>query len=394
MPAWTWSVAVLAGFALSSRAQTTEASPPQAPESPARPTVRLVPRTAGKREQASQVSHQIVLNVLVTDASGEPISGLTERDFTTLEHGAPQKVIFFRLAQPAHVILVLDAVNSSHWSFAAERKAVETYLARRHTPLALPTAIAWLTESGIRVQPESRDRGALLGELQDAPRLRPMAAPGKVPEQNIGGVGATGGSILPSDLRVSRIDPGGNEENQRFGISMKALSRFALREQNAPGRIFVVWVGPGWPLLTGPGFQPDTPEIQAGDFDRIADLSNELSDAQIILNSVASPEILQDAHLPEDYYASLLTPVTAPGEASASHLALPVLAIHSGGLVLDQNKDLASEIAECLSHAGSGYMLSFESRPSSVPDRYRALEVKVDRPGVTVRTTTGYYAQP
>jgi VWFA-related protein len=355
---------------------------------------RLIPRSAQDRNRAARDSHDIVLNVLVTDASGNPVSGLAEKDFTLLDDGQPQPITYFHPAQPAHVILLLDPVNSSKWSYAAESKAVEKYLRQSHAPLALPTAIGWLCGSGIDVNPESRDPQMLLIELRVAPAVRPAASSDNLTDQEITGISESPGTISPSDLRIRQAAPGSNGQNQRFLLSIDKLTQFVLREQNVRGHIIVVWLGAGWPPLTGPGFRPDTPEIQISILDRIADLSNDLRNAQLTLDAVASPDALRSAGLSKAYYDSLLAAVTAPSEASAAHLALPVLAIHSGGQVFDQNKNLAASIADCLANADSGYLLSFQSRPSTQPDEYRPLEVRVDRPGVTIRTTTGYYAQP
>ena len=89
-----------------------------------------------------------------------------------------------------------------------------------------------------------------------------------------------------------------------------------------------------------------------------------------------------------------MAPVTASAQANAANLALPVLATQSGGQVLDDNKDIAAEIAACLAEADFWYVLAFESAPSAQPDAYRTLQVKVNKPGLTTRTNTAYYAEP
>jgi hypothetical protein len=39
-------------------------------------------------------------------------------------------------------------------------------------------------------------------------------------------------------------------------------------------------------------------------------------------------------------------------------------------------------------------MLSFDSAPADQPNEYHQLEVKVEKSGLSVRTRSGYYAQP
>jgi hypothetical protein len=73
---------------------------------------------------------------------------------------------------------------------------------------------------------------------------------------------------------------------------------------------------------------------------------------------------------------------------------LQVLAAQSGGLVLNSTNDLASAIADCVSDADAFYVLSFDSARADHANEFHALEVKVDKPGLTARTRMGYYAQP
>lgn len=350
---------------------------------------QLVPRSEEARRGASRRSHEIVLNVLVTDAAGQTIRGLQENNFTILDNGEDRPIMMFRPAQPPHVVLLLDAVNGSRASYAAERKAVEKYLGSRNTPLAFPVAIGLLSAAGIDVNPESQDPMVLLNQVRGASGIQTW----KKPEQD-GDFVTAPGTIMPSGLHAEERYAGLSDKNRRFVLSVDALTRFALHEQDVPGRIVVVWIGAGWPLLTGPEFSADTSEMRARFFARIADLSNALRDAQVTLNAVASPGLLRNADRASGDYAPYLGAVTAPDQASAAHLALPVLAAASGGEVLDRDKDMASAIGSCLAGIDSWYSLVFQSRPSSQPDEYRSLRVRVNIPGAVVRTNTGYYAEP
>ena len=177
-------------------------------------------------------------------------------------------------------------------------------------------------------------------------------------------------------------------------MSIAALNKIAVQQEDVPGRVIMIWIGPGWPLLAGAGFLPDTSEIKSSFFDHIADLSTELRVAQMTLDTVATPDLLHSDELSGDYYRPFLAPITASAQAAAGDLSLPVLATRSGGQVLDDSKDITGEIAACLADAGSWYELSFESTPSAQPDEYHALQVKVNKPAVTTRTNTGYYAEP
>lgn len=75
-------------------------------------------------------------------------------------------------------------------------------------------------------------------------------------------------------------------------------------------------------------------------------------------------------------------------------LALPVLAIHSGGRALDTPGDLGDEIAGCIAEGKAYYTLTFDPAAARHVDEYHELAVHVDKPGLNARTSTGYYAEP
>jgi hypothetical protein len=78
---------------------------------------------------------RIRLDVLVTDAMGKPVLGLTQKDFTLLDNNQAQKVASFRTFNnaakpdpPSQVILLFDTVNNGFSELAYIRKGVEEFL--------------------------------------------------------------------------------------------------------------------------------------------------------------------------------------------------------------------------------------------------------------------------
>lgn len=78
---------------------------------------------------------RIRLDVLVTDAMGKPVLGLTQKDFTLLDNNQTQKVASFRAFNnaakpdpPSQVILLFDTVNNGFSELAYIRKGVEEFL--------------------------------------------------------------------------------------------------------------------------------------------------------------------------------------------------------------------------------------------------------------------------
>jgi hypothetical protein len=71
-----------------------------------------------------------------------------------------------------------------------------------------------------------------------------------------------------------------------------------------------------------------------------------------------------------------------------------VLALQSGGRVIDAGVDIVDEIENCVRETGRFYRISFDPFAAEHPDEYHDLKVEVDEPGLNARTSTGFYDQP
>jgi len=94
------------------------------------------------------------------------------------------------------------------------------------------------------------------------------------------------------------------------------------------------------------------------------------------------------------YYETFLKGVKKPSQVQIGNLGLQVFAEHSGGRVFNSSNDLEGEIAASVRDADAFYEVTFEGLRGDGPNEFHALEMKADRPGLTARTQTGYYAQP
>jgi VWFA-related protein len=366
-----------------------------APSRPSRP-LELIPRSPEVRERTYRAEHRVILNVFVADASGNPVTGLKEEDFTLLDNQEPQKIASFKAVKdsaavtPAHVLLVLDSVNNSASTMAYVRKELEEFLGRNQGSLPYPVTLVRLTDFGIISGQPSRDGRALIGELKMLPNDVHVV---KRDQESTPGVATLGHRFDPTKS-ISLPNPADQDLNQRFVLSVPPVARLAADQENVPGRAILIWIGAGWPLLSGPKYLPDTAEVKRNFFEYIVGLSTAFREAQVTLDAVSSPRILRDAGLQENYYQAFLDGVPTVDQANAGNMALPVLAYQSGGQILEQGQDLAADIDKCIADAGSYYVLSFDSVPAAAPDEYRPLQVKVNKPGLTVRTNTAHYAQP
>jgi VWFA-related protein len=337
----------------------------QAPPSPAPPA--LTPRPAGT---PAPTEGRIHLDVVVTDRSGKPISGLAPEDFTLKDNNLPAKILSFHAidpsaqpaSHPAEVILLIDGVNEGFQTAARSRQDIAKFLRENGGHLAQPVSVFVLNSDGVKVlvQP-SMDGNALAAQLDQS----------------------------ESKLRVIGRSGGMNGAFERYSLSISAMSSIARGEVNRPGRKLLIWAGSGWPLLDRPGVEISS-QGQGQIFHEIVDLSSTLREARMAVSSVS----LGDPQLGTYLYEGYLKGVKTAERANPANLALKVLAVQSGGRVIPPNNDLSGQIEICVQDAGAFYTISFDPPPADKANEYHELKVDIDKPGLTARTDTGYYNHP
>lgn len=201
------------------------------------------------------------------------------------------------------------------------------------------------------------------------------------------------------DQALPPCDPNPRLEclNHLFNKSVPALTTMAENQRNEHRRIILVWIGRGWPLLNDKGFSPDTPEDKNQFFHNLVEVSNALNEAHVTLNAIASSNVLSINSPPfaarRNNENAFVRGVPDESHASAASFALQALAYQSGGLVLSGNKDIAGQISRCVAESESYYVLAFDSPPAARFGEYHSIAVRVNQPGLTVRTRTLYYGE-
>ncbi|HEX7362713.1 MAG TPA: VWA domain-containing protein [Bryobacteraceae bacterium] len=317
----------------------------------------------------AEADGRIILNVVANDKSGKPVAGLQQQDFTILDNKHPQKILSFqaiaeatRTGSGVQVVLVVDALNTWFTKMALVRGQIDRFLRQDGSRLAWPVSIGIFTDAGLDMQPNaSRDGNALAAYLDQH---------------------ETGLRTLPRSTGYY----GAVERNER---SIWALEQLADKEANRPGRKLVIWISPGWPLLSATDLgAKDEKTI----FHTIVALSTRLRNAGITLYAVNPLGSLEPVGRTFSYQ-QFLKPVTAPTRARIGDLGLQVLASHTGGRVL-KSSDVASQIEKCVRDANAYYVLSFAPPPAVGPNYYNAIEVKIAQHGLKAQTRSGFYGQP
>ena len=360
------------------------------------PTLKT--RTKEDRERQFQDTHRITLNVQVTDDAGKPVTDLDAKDFAILDNHQPRKLAAFHaidgeaLNDATEIVILLDAVNSSTQALEAEKAGIFKYLAQGHSPLPYPTSFVLWSNGHLKASAPTTDRNSVGRAFVSVTKnlhsnaCEPLNGPAKAVETGSPGARGENGS-------VPHAADAANCLQVHFKDSVAALDGIAQQQLALGGRTILIWVGPGWPLLSDAVFQQLTPTSRKNYFDEIVSVLHDLRAAQITLDAVSSPDAAREelANAKQPYPRAA---AASPESAAPENLALPVLAPQTGGRVIASSSDVVADLAKFLDDADWYYALSFSPPPAQNGVELRSLEVKVNRPGLNVRTTTCYYSEP
>jgi VWFA-related protein len=303
------------------------------------------------------------------------VLGLQPWDFQVFDNGKPTKIMFFRSFDDGHVqpnpavevILLVDELNLSFQQVAFIRSQLSEFLSQNQGHLRYPVSIMLLSDAGLQVQPRPSLDGKSLVSVVEG---------------------------IHAHVSVINSAMGAEGALERFQRSLRALETIAESYARSPRRRFLIWVGPGWPMLERSNFT-FTDKNQRQYFDAIVELTNRLREARVVVYSVSpiDPSI-GNAQANPRRYEGYLKAVESAKQADTGNLALKVIVTHTGGMIFGPDSDIAGQISSCTSGANAFYVLSFNPPAAARQDEYHALTVKVNRDGVAVRTSAGYYYEP
>jgi len=313
-------------------------------------------------------SGRMYLDVVVTPKSGPPVSGLKQEDFTILDNKAAVKIESFAALggpqAPIEVVLVVDAINTNLQNLTYERAQLDKFLKANGGHLAYPTSLIMFNDSGMTTLDSLSKDGEELSSTLD--------------KQTLG-------------LREEAKFSGPTGEADKLHLCLVQLQKLVVQQAARPGRKIILWVSPGWPLLSSQEFNYDAQQSQQI-FRQTVVMYTLLRRAGVTLYSIDPTG--SDANRNRLDYEQYLKPATKPSQTVPGYLSLQVLAIQSGGMALMGSNDIASQLDRCMADFTSYYELTFEPPTDEHRDNYHTVQVKVSQPGLTARARTGYYSQP
>jgi VWFA-related protein len=386
------ALAVAAILAVPISVPVASQSSPQKP-SAGNPTVQTQPLRV--------TSRLVQVNVIVEDKNGRPITGLTKKDFMILDQGQPQTIASMSeqtikltssvdtLAAPAPnfysnrfqerygvppsvSVILLDALNTSRPNMTYARAQVVKFL--RQLQPQDRVALYGLSDKIYILHDFTADTEALQRAMSTLPRLQQDQANATAPMDF---AVATGDAVV--DAWAASVVQAGADFNtiNRVEQTAYALEAIANHLASLPGRKNLIWISGSFPFQIGMGSIGGTAE-QRSFGNEVESAARALSNANVAIYPI-------DAR-------GLVASRGGRGTAGPDVDSMVVLADRTGGRAFYNTNDITGAIHRAIDDSRVTYVLNYYPNHNQWDGRFREIKVKVNRPGVEVRSRRGYFA--
>lgn len=420
-------IILLTVLALQTAAQTTSS-----PDSDQTPVLRANARA-------------VLVDVVVTDSHGNPVSGLRQQDFKLTENGKPESVVFFEEHKGAPVVpielpkmppnvftnvpvapeadalnvLLLDALNTPETDQSYVRAQVLEFLKtmRPGTPLAVFS----LTTDLRLVQGFTGSPSTLMASLQDKkfgvrPETTAFSHSTKDDLDNgeqvlkkkmmLGGRGRTDAGV--DAMQQHQQYEKAYQADQRVTVTAEALEIIARYLARIPGRKNLIWFASRFPMAFFPiangngtlavgrktgGLAPtENVRIQTGMLKETADL---LTVSRIAIYPVGArgvETITSGQADVADASVAAEGAVSEGREIIANYWTMRELASETGGEMITGTNDLSKAIARVIDNGSHFYTLSYTPSNLKMDGQFRSIEVRIPEMKYALAYRKGYFA--
>ncbi len=382
-------VSLLLALAASAQSGPAQTPQPSQPSSPQVPTFSVTTR-------------EVLLDVVVTDGDGRPVTGLTATDFTIKEEGDLQRLAHLEEHHPmssedlarfksapalppntfsnflpvantnASTVILLDALDTSVQTQMELREQLIDYL--KHMQPGTPIAI-------FRIDTEMR----LIQGFNSDPQVLLDAAKGK---RNM--------PSLQKPIRGSRDE----YRRIRMEILRSGFQMMGRYLAGFPGRKNLVWFTGSIPVnyLSNP-LGSSFGRSFRDDFSILGDNPDELMDALTLSRVSVYPIDARGLQTSPQYMASISRRRPSPianmrfeGARDFQHMDLDNIAEQTGGRAYYNTNGLKQTLAYIVDNGSNYYTLAYATNNQTWNGQFRHIKVTLDRPGVHLQYRQGYYA--
>ncbi|MGH9781934.1 MAG: VWA domain-containing protein, partial [Candidatus Acidiferrales bacterium] len=359
----------------------------------------------------------VEINVVVDDKSGNPISGLTQKDFSLTDGGHPQAITLFTPAtnrvaptpplamQPdvytnllaAHgsippntTIILLDGLNTALTDQSYGRDQVLKFLSQLqpqdHVALyALGTKLTILhdftTDASTLIAALARYKNstATTTKSPDVPLI--TSAPAGV---NVAQLNAAITFANQDSARIFQVD--------RVEMTIEALNDIARHAQGLPGRKNLIWVAGQFPVCFCFSSQnPLLNDVEHYYKNSVEQTAQLFADANVAVYPIDARGLfgVDLAFVPGAGPA-----IGMGGIPQSNAFVMEDMANWTGGLAFGNTNDIMGAVRRAVRDGDVSYVLGYYPDHNDWKGEFRKIKVKVDQPGLKVRAREGYFAMP
>ncbi len=391
----------------------------------------------------------VLLDVVVANNKGEPISGLRKSDFQVFENGQQQTISSFEehkgappvRAQlppmPAEVftnfpeiatadsvnVLLIDGLNTTLQDQTFVRSRIVKYL--KTVPPGARIAIFGLTSQLRMIQGFTTDSSALVAALNDKSLLTPYKSPllsspaeksAAESHANFLEINRLGGEGAPPTLTEELVDSvavlkqflgetGLRLTESRVAITLRAMEQLGRYLASFPGRKNVIWLSGSFPVsFFKDPYIPDSMSVLRGFYGDIQRTSDLLAVAQVAVYPVAAEGLAPDAayeanadrigdksgkRFTQDHVARVQAGVT---DRASRQGAMEEIASDTGGQAFYNVNGLDEVLSRVTQDGMRYYTLSYSPTNRRATGDYRRISVKLTGEKHKLSYRRGYYA--
>jgi VWFA-related protein len=389
-------------------------------------------------------SRLVLVDVVVTNNKGEPMTGLKKEDFEILEDGKPQVASTFeehKGVQPTQLklppmppgvytnfplvqaadsvdIILLDALNTPTRDQTYVRSEMLKYL--KTIPAGSRVAVFTLASRLRMLQGITTDSSELLAainsNLTDQSPLLASDAENEANQHHIAFLEQEQQGPTPTKFAQEAVNPvlaakqfmadtAAFQTMQRIDLTLDALQQMARYLSGVPGRKNVIWFSGTFPAVIFPDTDlPDPLNLAATFQDEIRKTTDLLAASQMALYPIAAEGLAVDkvyeANAQEisekrpsmairDQMKQMQTGQTS---RDLNHQTMEELAADTGGKAFYNSNGLGDSLSRVVNNGSRFYTLTYVPTNGATDGKYRHIQMKLVSAKGNLAYRRGYYA--
>jgi VWFA-related protein len=359
----------------------------------------------------------VLLDVVVTDHTGQTIPNLRQEDFHVAENGKMQTISAFEnhkhetsapvslpvLPPNAYTnfqpvksgdsvnVLLIDLLNTYPWFQKDVCNQAIKYL--KVVPPGTRLAIFTLSTQLRMVRGFTTDFSGLAvalddkksGVIPESSWLNPTPSRHVAEEAGLAAmIMMQAAPVAVDSVRQYLGEETAFKTGERSELTLQAFQHLARYLSGIPARKNVIWFSDSFPISFVPESKVHTPRHQ----EHIQQTSDMLTAAQVAIYPVSARGLIGDA----TYDIPVDTPRELFDEFSTSQIAMETIAKDTGGRAFYNTNGLDEAMAKAVDEGSHYYTLAYTSTNSRTDGKYRRIEVKLPHGDYKLSYRRGYYA--